>query len=273
MIRALPLAALAFGGLAALGGAARAQEEAPPRSRYETAVLEALRQAEDCTLINSRLRSELRLQDLTESRKVENAVFALARKGEARLHLGRPERIALRDPACPEDPKPPLEQGAADMRGELTHLLESHDCVLTIQDPQLTTLLRERREDFAAAMGDLFADGDLTQIQGHGPSRIVYRAGDFCADLNPADTREEEIRRLDAAEPLNALRQSLLERAEAGECALEESVFAALAGEEDGVWGEKAEAALLDLAASGDAGRKAEDERTTVLLNVGALCQ
>lgn len=271
MNRALPLAALAFGGLALLGTAARAEEE--PYSRYELAVLEALRASEQCSLINSMLRRELRGQGLEDSRKVEIAVFALTRRGETRVHFARPERIALRDPACPEDPKAPLEQGAADLRGDVIHALEAKDCVMALDDPFFADLIKDRREDFSGAMGDLLADGDVTQIHAGRGGRIVYRTGEFCSELDPADTREEEIRRLDPSEPQNALLQLLLERAERGECEIDDKTFAAMAGHRNGVWGEEAEAAIVALAASGDAGRETAAGKSTVRLNIGALCQ
>ncbi|MDD2869904.1 hypothetical protein [Neomegalonema sp.] len=270
MSRALPLAALLLGGLAAFGAAARAEEQ---RSPYEAAVLKALKAADDCTLINSRLRGVLRDEGLSESLKVENAVFSLTRQGLTRLHLSRPERVSLLDPACPADPKPPLEQGASDMRGELAHLLETHDCVIETRNPDLTALLDARRDEFVAAMGDLFSEGDFTQIGGFGPTRIVYRTGEFCAALNPADSREEEILRLDPAEAPNLLRQALLSRAEAGECALSGEEFARLAGNAEGLWDEAVDAALLDLAATRDAGRQTAEGETTILLNIGAPCR
>ncbi len=269
MSRALPLAALLLGGLAALGTAARAEET---RSPYEAAVLKALKEAEDCTLINSRLRSALRMEGLSDSQKIENAVFALTRQGETRLHLSRPERVSLLDPACPPDPKAPLEQGASDMRGELAHLLETHDCVIETRNPELTTLLDTRRDDFVAAMADLFSEGDFTQIGGHGPTRIVYRAGEFCEGLNPAITREEEIRRLDPEQPSNRLRQALLARAEEGVCEMPEAEFAALAKEAGALSGEDLAEALEDLASTKDAKRSAEDE-AVILMNVGAPCR
>lgn len=269
MSRALPLAAFLLGSLAAFGTAARAEE---PLSPYEAAVLKALKAADDCTLINSRLRSALRDEGLSESQKIENAVFSLTRQGLTRLHLSRPERVSLLDPACPPDPKPPLEQGASDMRGELAHLLETHDCVVQTRLPELAALLDTRRDEFLAAMSDLFSEGDFTQIGGFGPTRIVYRTGEFCAALNPADSREEEIRRLDPAEAPNLLRQALLSQAEAGECALSEADFARLAGNAEGLWDEAVEAALLDLAATKDVKRSVEGE-AVIHLNIGAPCR
>ncbi len=267
------LTAAALAGAAGFVAPAFAVEE--PRGPYAEALLEALAEAEGCALTNQGVGRALRGQGLAERRRADNAVFSLVRKGEATLDFSvRPDRVVLIGEGCPVVAPLALEQGGAAALGEVTALLEANDCVIDERAPAIMAIIERAPEDFKAAAGSLMADGRLTRIAGHGQNRVVYRAGELCADLNPADTREEEIRRLDADEEgFNALRQSLLARAESGDCAISAEDFAKAAGQADGAWTEEVETALLGMAVSGDAGRKTEAAKSSIVLNIGALCR